>query len=195
VFKNFIIQQVNLIRDGKPFKMSKRKGDFITISELLADVGVDAARYFFLMRRLSTHFDFDMSLAVKQTDENPVFYVQYAHARTCSLLKHAVERGFSPDAAGEACADKLVEPEELDVVKAIAEFPAMLQGVARYGEPHRITAYLEDLAAAFHRFYQKHRIVTDDLELSKSRLMLTAGVRNTLQLGFELLGVSAPERM
>ncbi|HAJ78912.1 MAG TPA: arginine--tRNA ligase, partial [Fibrobacteres bacterium] len=174
-FHNFIIQQVNLIRDGKPFRMSKRKGDFITISELLSDVSVDAARYFFLMRRLSTHFDFDMSLAVKKSDDNPVFYVQYAHARTCSLVKHALDRGFTQSEMSAASPERLVEEEELDIMKTIAEFPAMLRSTEQYVEPHRITGYLEGLAASFHRFYQKHRIVTDDRELSLSRLLLTAG--------------------
>ncbi|HEX7509899.1 MAG TPA: arginine--tRNA ligase [Chitinivibrionales bacterium] len=195
LFKNFIIQQVNLIRNGQPFRMSKRKGDFITISELLADVSVDAARYFFLMRKLSTHFDFDMSLAVKQSEENPVFYVQYAHARTRSLLKHAEQRGLCVKDTGLASPDLLVEPEELDVMKAVADFPSVLFAAAKYVEPHRIPAYLEDLAAQFHRFYQKHRIVTDDRALSSARLMLAEGVSNTLRLGLELLGVSAPDRM
>jgi arginyl-tRNA synthetase len=195
VFRNFIIQQVNLIKDGKPFRMSKRKGDFITISELLDMVGVDAARYFFLMRRLSTHFDFDLSLAQKQTDENPVFYVQYAHARTCSLIRHALERGFSLEEITGASAQALTQPEEIEVVKAIAEFPLALENAARFVEPHRITTYLEELAAAFHHSYQKHRIVTDDRELSLSRLLLTMGVRNVIRMGLEILGVSAPERM
>ena len=195
LFRNFIIQQVNLIRDGKPFRMSKRKGDFITISELLDIVGVDAARYFFLMRRLSTHFDFDLSLAMKQTDENPVFYVQYAHARTCSLLKHALERGFTLEEIVDAPAQPLVEPEELEVLKEIAEFPFVVENTAKFVEPHRITTYLEELAAVFHHSYQKHRIVTDDRQLSLSRLLLTMGVRNTIKLGLDLLGVSAPERM
>jgi arginyl-tRNA synthetase len=194
-FRNFIIQQVNLIRDGAPFRMSKRKGDFITISELLDIVGVDAARYFFLMRKLSTHFDFDMSLATKQSDENPVFYVQYAHARTCSLLKHALEREFSNEEILAALPEALIEPEELDAIKIIAEFPLVLADVAKFVEPQRITAYLEGLAAAFHRFYQIHRIVTDDRKRSLSRLFLVMGVRNTIRLGLELLGVSAPERM
>jgi arginyl-tRNA synthetase len=194
-FHNFIIQQVNLIRDGKPFRMSKRKGDFITISELLSDVSVDAARYFFLMRRLSTHFDFDMSLAVKKSDDNPVFYVQYAHARTCSLVKHALDRGFTQSEMSAASPERLVEEEELDIMKTIAEFPAMLRSTAQYVEPHRITGYLEGLAASFHRFYQKHRIVTDDRELSLSRLLLTAGASNTIRQGLGLLGVSSPERM
>jgi arginyl-tRNA synthetase len=195
VFRNFIIQQVNLIKDGKPFRMSKRKGDFITISELLDMAGVDAVRYFFLMRRLSTHFDFDLSLAQKQSDENPVFYVQYAHARTCSLIKHALERGFTLEEITGASPQALVEPEELDVVKSIAEFPLVLENAARFVEPHRITQYLEELAGVFHHSYQKHRIVTDDRQLSLSRLLLTMGVRNTIKLGLELLGVSAPERM
>jgi arginyl-tRNA synthetase len=195
VFNNFIIQQVNLIRDGKPFKMSKRKGDFITISDFLSEVSVDAARYFFLMRRLSSHFDFDISLAVQQSDENPVYYVQYAHARTCSLIKHALERGVTMEEALAASPEYLVEPEALDVIKTIAEFPSMLAHVARYVEPHRITTYLEAFAAQFHSFYQKHRIVTDDRELSKARLLLTIGVRNTIKLALDVLGVSAPERM
>jgi arginyl-tRNA synthetase len=195
VFRNFIIQQVNLIRDGKPFRMSKRKGDFITITELLDIVGVDAARYFFLMRRLSSHFDFDLSLATKKTDENPVFYVQYAHARTCSLLKHALDRGFSEEEIAGASPQRLVEPEEIEVIKAIAEFPFAIENAARFVEPHRITAYVEELAAVFHHSYQKHRIVTDDRTLSLSRLLLTMGVRNTIKQGLELLGVSAPERM
>jgi arginyl-tRNA synthetase len=194
-FRNFIIQQVNLIRDGEPFRMSKRKGDFITISDFLDVVGKDAARYFFLMRKLSTHFDFDMSLATKQSDENPVFYVQYAHARTCSLIKHALERGFTANDISTASVDSLVEPEELDVIKIIADFPLVLVDVAKFVEPHRIAAYLEGLSASFHRFYQIHRIVTDDRKCSLARLLLVMGVRNTINSGLSLMGVSAPERM
>jgi arginyl-tRNA synthetase len=194
-FRNFIIQQVNLIRDGQPFRMSKRKGDFITMSDLLDEVGVDAMRYFFLMRRLSSHFDFDITLAKKQTDENPVYYVQYAHARTCSLLVHAAQQGFSPEEIAAAQPELLVEAEELDCIKRIAEFPTMLMQAARLVEPQRITAFLESFAAEFHLFYQKHRIVTDNRDLSCSRLLLTCGVRNVVRLGLDLLGVSAPQRM
>lgn len=195
VFKNFIIQQVNLIRDGQPFRMSKRKGDFITISDLLENVSVDAARYFFVMRRLSTHFDFDMSLALKQSDENPVFYIQYAHARTCSLIRHAEDRGFTMDEILAANPDILVEPEALEVIKAIGEFPGTLLYAARYVEPHRITAYLENCASAFHHFYQIHRIVTDNREASLARLLLTVGVRNALRTALSIIGITAPERM
>jgi arginyl-tRNA synthetase len=195
VFRNFIIQQVNLIRDGVPFRMSKRKGDFVTMADLLDEVGVDAMRYFFLMRRLSSHFDFDMTLATKKSDDNPVFYVQYAHARTCSLLAHAHQQGFTDSDAAGAAPSLLVEPEELDLVRRIAEFPTLLVQTALFVEPQRITAYLEMFAAEFHSFYQKHRIVTDNRPLSCARLLLTFGVRNVIRLGLDLLGVSAPERM
>jgi arginyl-tRNA synthetase len=195
VFKNFIIQQVNLIRDGMPFKMSKRKGDFVAISDLLSEVGADAARYFFLMRRLSSHFDFDMTLATTHSDENPVYYVQYAHARTCSLLVHAQQQGFTTEEIAAASPALLSMPEELDLMKRIAEFPTLLVQVALLVEPQRIPTFLEAFAAEFHVFYQKHRIVTDDRPLSCARLLLTCGVRNVIRLGLDLLGVSAPERM
>jgi arginyl-tRNA synthetase len=195
VFRNFIIQQVNLIRDGQPFRMSKRKGDFVSMADLLDEVGVDAMRYFFLMRRLSSHFDFDMTLATTQSDENPVYYVQYAHARTCSLLAHARQQGFTDDDIATASPPLLAAPEEVDLMRRIAEFPTLLVQTALLVEPQRITTFLESFAADFHVFYQKHRVVTDDRALSCARLLLTCGVRNVIRLGLDLLGVSAPERM
>ncbi len=195
VFRNFIIQQVNLIRDGQPFRMSKRKGDFITMEDLLDEVGVDAMRYFFLMRRLSSHFDFDMTLATTKSDENPVYYVQYAHARTSSLIAHARQQGFTDADIASASPSVLTAAEELDLIKRIAEFPTVLMQTALRVEPQRITTFLESFAADFHAFYQKHRIVTDDRALSCARLFLTCGVRNVIRLGLDLLGVSAPERM
>ncbi|MBD3422129.1 MAG: arginine--tRNA ligase [Chitinivibrionales bacterium] len=194
-FHNFIIQQVNLLRDGKPFRMSKRRGDFVTISDLVNEVGVDAARYFFLMRKLSSHFDFDLGLAVKKSEENPVFYVQYAHARTCSLIRHALELNFRIDEIEQANLVLLNEPEELDVLRLIAEFPHLLVHVAENAESQRITAYLENLASVFHHFYQKHRIVTGNKALSCARLYLACGIRNLLKVALDLLGVSAPEKM
>jgi arginyl-tRNA synthetase len=194
-FRNHIIQQVNLIRDGQPFKMSKRKGDFITMTDLLDEVGRDAARYFFLMRKLSSHFDFDMNLAVKKSDDNPVFYVQYAHARTCNVIKHAYQRDFSDDQIAGASLEQLTQPEETECIKLLAEFPTILYQVAVWTEPQRITAYLEGLAAQYHQFYQKHRIVTEDRPTSLDRLRLTLAVRNVLRVGLEILGVSAPESM
>lgn len=195
VFRNHIIQQVNLIRDGQPYKMSKRKGDFVTISDLLDEVGVDAARYFFLMRRLSSHFDFDMDLAVKQGDDNPVFYIQYAHARTCSLVRHAGDQGFTEDDIRAADFGLLTEPETIDVMRKMAEFPNALLQTAAGVEPSRLTTYVETLAAAFHLFYHRHRIVTDDRALSCSRLYLALGVRNLIRTVLDILGVSAPEKM
>ncbi len=194
-FRNFIIQQVNLIRNGQPFKMSKRKGDFVTIADLLKEVGVDAARYFFLMRKISSHFDFDLDLATKKSDENPVFYVQYAHARTCSLLRHAANNGFTKEEIDGADFARLVEPEEMALVKLIHEFPAILMHCVIAVEPHKIPTFCETLSAQFHSFYQKHRILIEDRELSKSRLLLTKGVKNLLALSLSLLGVSSPESM
>jgi arginyl-tRNA synthetase len=195
VFRNFLIQQVNLIRDGQPYKMSKRKGDFVTMDDLIEEVGVDAARYFFLMRRLSTHFDFDLDLAKKKSDENPVFYVQYAHARTCNLIKHAEANGFLQADMVSAQADLLKEPEEIALMKLLAEYPNTLAQAALNLEPHRITGFAEGVATTFHSFYQKHRIVTDNKPLSLSRLLLTMGVRNILRTSLDLLGISAPEKM
>jgi len=195
VFHNLIIQQVNLIRNGQPYKMSKRRGDFITMTDLLDEVGKDAARYFFLMRKLSSHFDFDMDLAVKKSDDNPVFYVQYAHARTCNVIKHGLQRGFTDEQISAAPLSRLAQPEELDCITALADFPAILLQAARHVEPLRITGYLEGLAGQYHHFYQKHRIVTDDLQTSADRLYLTTAVRNVLKQGLDILGVSAPESM
>ncbi len=194
-FSNYIIQQVNLIRDGQPFRMSKRRGDFITMTDLVDEVGVDAARYFFLMRRLSSHFDFDMGLAVKKSDDNPVFYVQYAHARQCSLIRHAESQDFSQQDILSADPALLVEEEELGLLKLIAEFPTVVLQTAVSIEPHRLTTYAESMASAFHQFYQKHRVVTEDRALSASRLLLVTGVKNTIHLVLSILGVSAPESM
>ena len=195
LFKNFIIQQVNLIRDGRPYLMSKRRGEIVTMSDLIDQVGVDAARYFFLMRRLSSHFDFDMDLAVRRSEDNPVYYVQYAHARTCNVLLHAAARGYSPEAIAGAQPDALDQPEELEILKIAAEFPHIVRLAAETVEPRKLTSYAEIVAAAFHQFYQKHRIVTDDAPRTKARLLLTTAVRNLLRTTFVLLGVTAPERM
>ena len=195
LFKNLLIQQVNLIRDGQPFKMSKRKGDFVAISDLLSEVSVDAARYFFLMRKLSSHFDFDLSLAQKQGDENPVFYVQYAHARTCSLIAHALDLGYTIEQIITAPFSAITEPEGLECLKIISDFPEILLQTAQQIEPHRITLYCESLAASFHHFYSKHRVLGDDKVQSVARLQITMAVRNALRTALSVLGVTAPDRM
>jgi len=193
-FTNFIIQQFNLISDGKPVRMSKRKGNFVTVEDLLNDVGTDAARYFFLQRRLSTHLDFDLELARKKTEENPVFYVQYAHARTCSLLRHAQQKGFLLQEITQTTVS-LDDEESKSIAVHLALFEQTLEQCALYYEPHRLTIYLEQLAGLYHRFYGKHRIITDDRQSSLQRLALTVAVKNAIAEILQLLGVAAPESM
>ena len=192
-FRVSIIQQVNLLRGGEVVKMSKRAGQIIEMKELIEEVGVDVARFFFLMRRISAPLDFDIDLAKKQSDENPVYYVQYAHARICNILRYAEERGVSLPA--EPDLELLREPEEFDVIKKMLEYPDVISGAARFLEPHRLTTYLQDLAASFHRFYHEHRVVGEDADLTAARLELTRAVRVVLANGLKMMNVTAPERM
>jgi arginyl-tRNA synthetase len=192
-FDVYIIQQVNLLRGGEVVKMSKRSGNIIEMRELLDEAGVDAARYFFLMRKLDTPMDFDIDLARKQTDENPVFYVQYAHARVCNILAFAREQGVP--LAAEHDAGQLKTTEELALIKKLSEFPEVVSKAAQTLEPHRLTIYLQELAGAFHLFYHHHRVVTDDKVLTQARLHLVEAVRIVLGNALRLLNVSAPEKM
>ncbi|MCU0607547.1 MAG: arginine--tRNA ligase [Candidatus Edwardsbacteria bacterium] len=187
-----IHQFVTLLRGGEQVKMSTRKANYVTLDELIDEVGADAARYFFLMRRMESHLDFDLDLATKQSDENPVYYVQYAHARIRSILAHAAEKGVAR-ARGELAL--LKEPEEVALIKALLEFPELVQGAAAAREPHRIPTYLQELAGIFHAFYHKHRVVTEDAKLSNARLDLCDAARTVVANGLNLLGVSAPEKM
>ena len=192
-FQVRIIQQVNLLRGGEVVKMSKRAGNIIPMVELVEEVGVDAARYFFLMRKLDTPMDFDIDLAKKQTDENPVYYVQYAHARLCNVFLHA-------QAKGVALADGynlglLQAPEEIALLRKLSEFPEIVAKAAQFLEPHRITLFLQELAAAFHQFYHDHRVVSEDAALTQARLRLVEGVRLVLANALRLLNISAPEKM
>ncbi len=152
--KVILVQLVNLLRDGKPVAMSTRSGEFVTLREVVDEVGKDAARYNFLMRRSDSHLDFDLELAKRQSNENPVYYVQYAHARICSIIRMAAERGFAVPAYGEAELGLLKLPEEIDLIKAITRFPEVVEGAARTLEPHRLTFYLNDLAAHFPQLLQ-----------------------------------------
>jgi arginyl-tRNA synthetase len=190
-----IVQQVRLLSGGELMKMSKRTGEFTTMRELLGDVGPDNARYFFLMRSTNAHLDFDLDLAKAQNDENPAYYVQYAHARICSVMRYAGEHGVGLPEDPESAVTGLIEKEELALLKELLLFPQMIQGAARAREPHRIPTYLAKLAESFHRFYHVHRVVTEDRERSQGRLVLCQGVRRVLANGLALLGVSAPERM
>jgi arginyl-tRNA synthetase len=187
-----IVQQVNLLKGGERVRMSKRLGEFFTLDELIDEVGVDAARYFFLLRTSSAHLDFDMDLAKKMGKENPVYYVQYVHARVMSLLNHAKEQGITTDNADPS---HLELQEERSILRKILYFPDILEEAATKYNVHLIPHYLLDLASLFHNYYQKVRIVGDDRGKSKARLLLAKGVGNVVRKGLNLMGVEAPERM
>jgi len=172
-------------------KMSKRAGEFVTLRDLVDEVGADCAKFFFLMRSTSAHLDFDLDLAKRQNDENPAFYVQYAHARIASILRYAAERGLSP--ADDPV--RLEAPEEIALARKLATFPEVVRGAAAAREPHRIPTFLMDVAATFHRFYHACRVVSDDSKRSRERLALSAAARTVLRNGLGLMGVGAPERM
>jgi len=166
--------------------------------DLIAEVGADCAKFFFLMRSTSSHLDFDLDLAKSQNADNPAYYVQYAHARVASLLRVAAEKGQLPPAdrdARLAAAALLTTPEERVLLRAIAHFPELVAGAAAAEEPHRLTTYLDELAKSFHQFYHEHRVVTQDRDLSVARLALCSAARMVLANGCKILGISAPERM
>ncbi|MFH0976759.1 MAG: arginine--tRNA ligase [Spirochaetota bacterium] len=187
-------QQVNLILDGEALKMSKRLGKFSTMADLLEDIGTDAARYFFIMRSLESHLDFDLALAKRESSENPVFYLQYAHARICSIFREASKRGmeYKPEKADAAY---LNNPEATALLKLMTRFPEDVSDSAKAHEPHRIANYLLKLAQRYHKFYSEHRVLSDNPEITNAYLTLCDGVKIILKNGLALLGVSAPEKM
>jgi arginyl-tRNA synthetase len=190
-----IAQQVNLIRAGERVQMSKRAGEYVTLDDVVDEVGADVARFFFLMRRCNSHLDFDLDLAKQQSDENPVYYVQYAHARISSIIEFARQNGFEEIPPEGADLSLLSSDEEIEVIKALADFDDLVVGAAVSLEPHRLTSYLIDLAAKFHRFYHNHRVVSEDRAASEARLYLCYGVRTVIRSALYLLGISAPEKM
>jgi arginyl-tRNA synthetase len=193
--KIILVQLVNLLRAGEPVAMSTRSGEFVTLREVLDEVGRDAARYNFLMRRSDSHLDFDLEVAKKQSNENPVFYVQYAHARICSIIRMAVERGMALPVYENINPSLLIEPEERTLIKMMARYPEMLEGAAKSLEVHRVTFYLNELAGVFHSYYNKNKVVTEDAALSAARLVLVDAVRIVLANALKILGVHAPEKM
>ncbi|WP_077623484.1 arginine--tRNA ligase [Sediminibacillus massiliensis] len=189
-----IIQMVNLFQNGERVKMSKRTGKAVTLKELMEEVGIDAMRYFFVMRSSDSHLDFDMDLARSQSNENPVYYVQYAHARICTMLKQAEEKGFSVSA--EIDGSLLTAEKEEELLKRLGEFSQVIEDAASKRTPHRVTQYIFDLAAALHSFYNAEKVLDEENpERTKARLALMESVRITISNGLSLLGVSAPERM
>ncbi|UCG91456.1 MAG: arginine--tRNA ligase [candidate division WOR-3 bacterium] len=193
ILKILIVQEVKLKKGGKFVAMSKRAGTFTTLDELLEKIPTDVARFFFLMRSSSQHLDFDLDLALKQSDENPVYYVQYAHARIKSIIKFAEEKGIM--VTSDIDLTHIKEKEELALVKNVLKFPEMLEDAVRHLEPYFVTYYLIDLAHDFHYFYQKHRVVSDDRELTQARLFLIQKTAEIIKNGLGLLGVSCPEHM
>ena len=190
-----LMQLVNLMQDGKPVRMSKRSGKAIALHDLLDEISVDAARYFFNSRTATTPLDFDLDLAVRQDSENPVYYVQYAHARICSLVSRLAEEGAKVPAAAEVDAGLMAAAEELALIKSLAQYPEELHLAARDFDPSRINRYLSALAGDFPRFYNACRIKGEEPAVLSARLKLADTVRAVLANGLKLLGVSAPEKM
>jgi arginyl-tRNA synthetase len=194
-FEVILVQLVNLLRGGVPVAMSTRAGEFVTLADVINEVGCDAARFLFLTRHYDSPLDFDLELAKKKTNENPVFYVQYVHARISSIARKGRERGMESATWDEAAVSMLKEPEEIRLIKTMARYPEVVRCSAEFMEPHRITFYLMDLAACFHAYYNKHRVLTDEPVLSRGRLYMVSAVKKVIRNGLTLLGVSAPEKM
>jgi arginyl-tRNA synthetase len=195
LFHVLLVQLVRLTRGGEPVRMGKRSGEFVTLREVVDEVGRDATRFFFLMRKGDSQLEFDLDLAVKQSSENPVFYVQYAHARCCSIFRQAEKEGITVPDGESAALSRLTAPTELELIKMLAMYTDTVAEAAREREPHRVVFYLIDTASSFHRFYNQERVMTDDRELSEARLYLVRSAQRVLRHGLELVGVGAPEGM
>ncbi len=194
-FEVSIMQLVRLTRDGEAVRMSKRTGKAITLSDLLEDVSVDAARFLFNMRMAGSHLDFDLDLAVKEDSENPVYYVQYAHARICSILRVLAEEGVSVKPYSEISPEVLTKEEELELLKLLCELPEEIRAAAESREPAKITRYVIDLASAFHSFYNACRVKDDDERLMNARLKMIDSVRIVIKGVLKMLKIDAPEKM
>ncbi len=197
--KFVLVQMVNLLRDGQPFKMSKRAGTVVSLREVVDEVGSDAARFFFLLRRSDAQLDFDVALARKQSNDNPVFYVQYGHARLCSILRRAAELGVPPPKHDLTALRSLTLPEELDLAKRILSLPELVAGAALAFEPHRLVFFLQETVAAFHGYYTRYKnsekVIGPDPLKTAARLYLCDCLRQAMANALGVLGVSAPERM
>jgi len=194
-FQVILVQLVNLLRGGQPVAMSTRAGEFVTLEEVVAEVGCDAARFIFLTRAYDSPLDFDLEVAKQRTNDNPVYYVQYVHARIASILRKAQESGVDAVAWTDAAGARLVEPEEIALIRALDRYPRVVRMAAETLAPHRITFYLMQLAALFHAYYNKHRVLVEERELAAGRLCLILAVQKVIRNGLALLGVGAPEKM
>lgn len=190
-----IMQMVRLVRNGETIKLSKRSGKAITLNTLLEEIPIDAARFFFNLREPNSHFDFDLELAAKQSSENPVYYVQYAHARICSIIKKAAEEGIKVVTPSAEALNRLNSDEERDLISHLAGLTDEIIGAAKNYDPAKITHYVIDLATLFHKFYNAHRVVSDDKELTEARLFLCTAVKNTIKNILVMLKVDVPEAM
>ncbi|MCF7820963.1 MAG: arginine--tRNA ligase [Mariprofundaceae bacterium] len=190
-----LVQMVNLTRGGEQVKMSKRAGTFVTLREVVDEVGADAVRFNFMTRRIESQLDFDLEAAKQKSEENPVYYVQYAHARVCAILRKAEEEGVEAIEAELVNSSRLITDEEKSLVALMLSYPEVLDKAANRHEAYRVAIYLMDLARGLHGFYHKHRVISDDEELTQARLLLVTAVGQVLCNGLSMLGVSAPERM
>jgi arginyl-tRNA synthetase len=190
-----VVQLVTLLRDGEPVRMSKRRGEFVLMEELIEEVGTDAARFTFLTRRHDGPLDFDLAVATRQSADNPVFYVQYVHARVASLFRTATEQRIPLPSWDQVDFRPLRLPEEQSLIKRLLQYPGSVAGAARAREPHRIAYYLSEIAGLYHPYYKAHRVITEDRGLTLARLGLSAAVGQVVRNGLGLLGVSAPESM
>ncbi|WP_339819026.1 arginine--tRNA ligase [Paenibacillus sp. FSL R7-0216] len=190
-----IAQMVSLFQDGEKVKMSKRTGKAVTMVDLMDEVGVDPIRYFFTMRSMDSHLDFDMDLAISTSNENPVYYVQYAHARICSIFRQAEEQGIQVPAAESVDLGKLTAEHEYDLLRKLGELPEEIGVAAENYAPHRLVRYVYELAALFHSYYRAERVITEDADQTATRLVLLGGVRTALANVLRLIGVSAPDKM
>ncbi len=190
-----LVQLVSILRHGQPVPMSKRAGDFVALRDVVQDVGADAARFIFLTRRSDSHLDFDLDIAKEQSRENPVYYVQYAHARLASLMREAESRGIAVPAKETVKVSLLDLEEEQNIIKALAKYPEVVEDAALAYEPHRLTYYLQDLAGLLHNYYFKHRVITEDADRTGAKLFLMKQVKLVIQSALKILGVNAPEKM
>ena len=188
-----IHQFVTIVQAGEVVKMSTRKANFITLDELIDNVGADVVRYFFLMRGIGSHLNFDLKLATERSEQNPVYYLQYAHARIASIIRHAEAQGVDWQTAHDFSV--LVEPEEVALMKILVELPDMVESCASTYEPHRLAEYLHEVAGIYHAFYHAHRVITADAGLTAARIALCLAAKTVLANGLSILGISAPERM